>query len=74
MRCVIERMGNCNCCWKNDGEVRKWRTIVVSTSQGDIRKRVEDTRLCDACNDDRFPYYREDASGTQTLTCPHEVG
>ena len=66
-------MATCDCCHKNEGEVREYETLTTGTSEGDIQKRVPKRTLCDTCNDGQFPYYKPTHDGGEILTCPHDV-
>jgi hypothetical protein len=66
-------MAECECCRNNPGEVREWETRVIPTNQGDVRRRVPLTTLCDTCNDGQFPYHKPTGDGGEILACPHDV-
>jgi hypothetical protein len=52
---------------------RSERMPVGTWQSSNLTKDVTTVRLCDACNDGGFPYYKTTADGGEILACPHEV-
>jgi hypothetical protein len=71
---TIQHMATCNSCQKNEGTVREWQTILIGNDQaGDVPKRIPSKTLCDMCNDEQYPYYKQTRDGGGILSCPHDV-